>query len=280
MRYILFRLLGVSLLLLVASSLYAAPALPAIQGMAAIPDVDDRMQMQQTVVVPKTTNLDDYLIALARNANVNFLCDTTELPINAPVTQFPETMVAMFTGDLGVAGPKVRIPSFYNVFLELTQGSKLSALRFRPDTFLFWKEPEIDLDRVELDQILAGEGVQIPNKPENRTQELALRAETGVMLSNYLRAIHNWKGRVLDPALKVKFAELPVDLRNNLTALTLVQMVDPVSRGSAWFSDDLWREARLKLSNPVGRAGAGQQSQVVSVSAIVNNRRLGIGLNW
>ena len=182
--------------------------------------------------------IDQQLIELAEAADVNFLADATVFAAAPPpksVAPDPRSMPRPFFGSL---------------LASLAKERDLSYLRYAPNTFLFWPQP----DPVMLARGLAA-GKDSSVEVVGDWQQLnTLTSETSALFANYLQK------RVTDSALTARNTparegapldierdELPEPLRQRISALALAYLLGNPSSSGIWFSDTFWRTARLRI---------------------------------
>lgn len=184
--------------------------------------------------------MDDYMIELARAADVNVIADATEFPEPSAVKAYPGTSGAI----AGLQGPHRDKwgPSLINLLGDFAAQKKLSALRPNARTFLFWSEP----DPLELVRLMLPDPNSAQNQPE--AEELAQRPMSGA-LRDYLKASHGWAGRAAERHAKVDIQARVADLPPPLRALVLAEVRRQLipAEGALPLQDEFWERARVKI---------------------------------
>ncbi|MBV9868428.1 MAG: hypothetical protein JO316_23995 [Abitibacteriaceae bacterium] len=232
---------------------------------APLPLVDDLLR--EKIAVPQATQMDDYLVELGRNADINILADVTTVPDTGPLKPFPETSVALFTQEDGTVADQVKEPRLLGLILDLAQQQKMTHLRYDTKTFLFWNRPDIPSKATQARKIVAGEDASMPNLVRDEPQARQLQAETSTLLAAYFQQTHGWNGGMANLPIDVKFADLPENIRHNLTTLALQAMLEPTSASEFWFTDKPWAEALLKIQDAPASDGKRHYTQMITVQS-------------
>lgn len=172
--------------------------------------------------------LDDYLLQLGRQGDVNVIADATNLPDPSPIIS------------------EARQKPLGSLMLEFTDAQKLTYLRQDASIFLFWHEPDV----IALaKRIIAGEEVMEPITPPLDAKALSDRAMRQ-LITAYLTRTYGFKLQKPGFVQKIKFADLPPDLRTQLIIklreIHLNDYLPEIATEKAWLTDDFWDQARLQ----------------------------------
>ena len=223
----------------------------------AIPIAPDAVTNQKITRPLNIATADDYLIDMARVADVNFIADATDFPAPAPVTAYPS-----MPGS--IAGLKGEYREHWdarliNVMGDFAAQAKLSTLRPDERTFLFWSEPDPEqlatlqlslIRTVEQDRFakasaaLQAQGVPPEEVVNGETTPEALRT----VLFELLQTQRGWTRNTaaLDKNIDIRFAlaELPPDVRARILLDLREIVVKP--RDSLALNADFWKNPRLR----------------------------------
>lgn len=181
----------------------------------------DEITRQKIALKLKNATTDDFIVELARAADLDFIADGTDLP------QTGLTMSGEFSDHFG------------DLIDDVWPGKReLTCWREDKRTFLFWAMPDlVSLTR----RIVNGEEItRVPKTMDNR----ALRDA----LSDYLRQHHAFDGEKVGQSVRVAFADMPPPLRQAMIAFTQADNLPTNPRHlKAQMSDEFWRQARLKI---------------------------------
>lgn len=226
-----------------------------------IPKIDALLEQRVELKSQQEAPLDDYLIRLAQGADVNFIADATQFPPDAKVQPYPASAAAI-AGVQGVHQERWR-RTLLNLIADVAAEHHLSHLRQGERTFLFWSEPDVR----ELGRLIAQENASLP------ALTVAGYKETERQLSDYLQRLHNWNPDAPQPDLKLRFADLPPELRASLSSVVraevshafedrgfsissrtrrnkieriVTEKISFKAPDTVWFSDEFWKNARIK----------------------------------
>lgn len=177
----------------------------------------DELVRRQVEIKTGAVPLDEYLVTMARAADVNIIADATQIPAASKVEKSTDQV-------LGGA-----IESF-------TRAHQMRARRFGERTFLFWKNPEID--KVALAHRI------MKRYRDERAALPPLPHGIEAAWTKYFREAHGWGGDWETADLNVPLAQLPPELR----ARVHVEVQDhlfAMSGGSLLFQDEVWQRGRL-----------------------------------
>ena len=186
--------------------------------------------IRKTIVPPQgAMPFDDYVIALSKASDINFLVDSTNIAASGLVEDFPSS-------------PEAREgkwkPAFFNVMGDWGLSHQLADLRYDNETVLFWKEPEL----LETAQLIIGAGQHQSAEPLPR--EFDLHQE----LDDYAQQSHNWDAETKKAiSIQVKLGELPPVLQSQITAMTRRGVLRSHLRRELFLSPDYWKTARVRV---------------------------------
>lgn len=211
--------------------------------------------------------VDDHLIQLAREGNVNFIADATRFPAE------PDNLAVESHGALG------------NLMLEMAQQRRLTWTKADTGTFLFWADWQGDLTELAT-AILAQEKTRADKmrNPQAATlandffaQQKSLEQDILPGLSRYLQEQQGWDGHKPDIAVKVKFADLPPELRAKVMARCQDELLSPqqLTLNSTFFDDAFWDKALLK-DNGLSGGVPGWLGKMHNAQYAKNARRLSL----
>ncbi|HEX8234644.1 MAG TPA: hypothetical protein VF600_01695 [Abditibacteriaceae bacterium] len=192
------------------------------------PPVVDATLKKEIVPPQKELTIDEYIIALAKASDVNFIADASKIKADARVKPFPAGEMAR-SNQWG--------PKLYLVLLDFTQEHRLSQLRYDDKSFLFWSEP----DTTDLLQLLLAHDSTLQRK------HLSSPEQTFSLLSDYAKSIQRWGGQAQQFYFNAKLAELPAAAQSSITSMARRSILMKGMNPTAWFTDDLWKTARLRL---------------------------------
>ncbi len=174
---------------------------------------------------------EDYLLALGRVGNANFLIDAASLPeATAPFTgEWKERTTSASGGQW-----KGRLGS---ILFELAYDRDLTWAAVGERTFVVW--PDQPFQKLGK-RIAAGEGIKMAGEVLPDDKFIAL-------LQDYLKREHGWDSKSSDLKLDIKFDDLPPSIRPFVVAKAqeyrLTYVSQPFVDQKVWFSDDFWKEA-------------------------------------
>lgn len=172
----------------------------------------------------KAAALDENLVSLARTADFNFIADATDFPaVQTTVTNQQRSF------DWEIA--------------DFFRAQKLSSLIWSERTFLLWSQPDV----TALGPLIAAD-----EKARTLRNPLT-EAEMNEQFTDYFKRVHNWNGDPQNLSVKVRIADLPPALRDNVLALTRARLISP--QYPAWFADDFWENARIAIAPGGGNMG-------------------------
>ena len=188
--------------------------------------------IKQDITPPKTAlPIDDYMIALAKISNANFIADVSSIPKEEAVQPFPATIMAKYFHWK---------PNVGLTLIDLTQQSKMSLLRYDANTFLFWMEP----DAVQLASQAVKETETDFHPKYNLTNDLYNIVTKQGSMFPYDKLDHlPAEGKVVDIPLQ----ELPVDQRKK--AFGIIKQLSNYNElfSRVWFSDEFWKTAAIRF---------------------------------
>lgn len=193
-------------------------------GVRALP-IDDLMRKKVAVKVQEAS-MDDYLVELARAADVNFIADATDFPKTAEPVSLEQQR------PLG------------NLIIDFARQRKLGSRRFDANTFLFWSAPDTDA-ALELAHAILPTQTNPDGKP-------LIRRQMRAWLTDYFKQVHGWNGYSQDVDIKVKLADLPPELRAWVVSETRDEIL-PWEK--IFYSDVFWNTARLRIRDSSNGTG-------------------------
>lgn len=252
MKWNLFRLfILVSVWDLYGLGVQLANAQPHDESKYPVSDETVRREIEP----PKaSSSIDEHLLKLAKAGNVNFIADATSLKNDEPVEAFPASEMAQFNKW---------VPRFHLTVLDFTQEKKLSTLRFDKNTFLFWAEPK------ETDIVEAAQRV-VKNTP--RANE-----DTNAAVVGLWRYLANEK-LLGEAILKTpQVVDIPQDQLTSAQQTRIAQIVKQLISDrnrfqAAWFDDDFWSGAAVRLQSVQGE---GKVVQALQVAGFYNKQVVG-----
>lgn len=176
--------------------------LPAYgDGLPVTPPSHDpsiEVQRQHIQFNDRAAATDDYMIALARAANVNIIADATNIPTDPPPApaEFPVERENPMLGT--------------HVFFDLVVGRKLTLVNFDDTTMLFWPPP----DRAGIARQIRARRAAAPRHDRAPLDD----ARTNAMLQDYFRRVHKWDGNWETVDISVPLDDLPPELKAHVEA--------------------------------------------------------------
>ena len=227
----------------------------------AIPIAPDEVTVQEITKPLDTRSADDYLLDMARAAQINVVADFTDFPVDSAVIPYPATSAY----NVGTQGNR---PQDWNSNLrslvgDFTAQEKLTVLRAAPRTFLFWSEPDprqLLALQGELTQAAEDarwkEAIDVAGAngtPEDEIVRGELSdAQLQSVLWNYLKSI-GWKGTVAERTDHVDIQILFDELRPDLRALTLLDLQKKFVNGFETLNKPThWNQASVRLNGDEG----------------------------
>ena len=224
----------------------------------ALPVEPDAVTNQKITRPLDTATADDYLIDMARAADVNFIADATDFPAPAPVIAYPATPGSV----VGVKGEDKEHwdARLINVMGDFVAQEKLSTLRPDERTFLFWSEPDPEqLATLQLSLIRAVERNRFAKasaalQAQGVPPEKIVNGETtpealNTVLFGMLQAQRGWtrSSAKLDQKIDIRFTldELPPDVRARVLLALREIKVEP--RDLLALNADFWKNPRLRV---------------------------------
>lgn len=186
--------------------------------------------IRKTIVPPQgAMPFDDYVIALSKASDINFLVDSTDIAASGVVEEFPSS-------------PEAREgkwkPTFFGVMEDWCMSHHLAHLRYDDATILFWKEPEL----LETAQLIISAGQH--RSAEALPKEFDLHRE----LDDYAQQSHNWDAEAKEAiSIQLKLGELPPALQSEITAIARQGILRPDFRRELFLSPDYWKTARVRV---------------------------------
>ena len=202
---------------------------------------------------PGDTSLDDYIIALSKNSDINFIADVTQRPADERVGAFPNSAKAI-EGNWK--------PTFYAVSEDLENAQNLSELRYNDTTYLLWSTP--DAMRAARLMIAAGKN--------HAAEPLPDQLELHRALDDYLRDAMGWTKEAVPTAgdinvelkklieanalteevsqkvFQPKLGDLPPALRAQLVTVTRNIALQAKLNPAQYFTDEFWKTARFRVT--------------------------------
>lgn len=185
--------------------------------------VNDTLR-KQVGLSPQGTATDDYLLALGKAADLNFMADATQFPATgAPLALKPQD-------------------SAQNIIAALANARKLTWQKQNEYFSLFWSEPDV----MSLAQrIAAGEKIKLVDQvlPSQQLDNL---------LTAFYTQLRGGDANLRGVTLNLKMADLPPAIRSKVVAKAQYAIMSPGIRkvDAEWFTDDIWQTARLRLGIP------------------------------
>ncbi len=165
----------------------------------------------------QAATVDEHLVSLARAADFNFIADATDFPaVQTRVTNQQRSF------DWEIA--------------DFFRAQKLSSLLWSERTFLLWRQP----DMTALGPLIAAD-----EKARTLRNPLT-EAEMNEQFTDYFKRVHGWNGEPQNLSVKVRIADLPPALRDNVLAMTRDRLISP--QHLAWFAEDFWENARIAIA--------------------------------
>lgn len=191
--------------------------------------------LQRTIDLPvQQVAAHDYLVQLARAADLNFIADATNIAPDAPTVsqETPARLTQLM---------------FYN----LVKPQNIRMVRFDQKTVLFWPAPDlVQLARL----VLAEEDAASKAKPAVAPLK---EAELNALLKDYFQRAHGWNGDWETANVEVQLDKLPPELRARVQNELRSQVANSAFSPDVekWFSDAFWSTARLTINQHRRLAG-------------------------
>lgn len=197
----------------------------------------DELTERKVAVSVKGATPDEYLVSLARAADVNIIADATTPSEAAPDAAVPEAAA--------VESPP-NIPLIALLF-DFSNEQRVHLRRADERTFLFWRPLRDPVKTAN--QIVA----------EHQAAMRALPQWTGKEISNawfeYFKQQHGWTGE-RDATINVKIADLPSPLREGSLAAAQAKLLGIHAPSYEVFLPETWRNARLQAGPAADDGGA------------------------
>ncbi len=234
-------------------------------------DIGDITTLQMVRLDLNNARTSDQLLALSKAGDFNIFADATRFSSTSEPLSMNETQY------------------FYHWVLETAEQEHLTWRRSRERTLLFWKQPDVlaavkDL-ATEIEAQPPKQGAEATTT-EVTTGERALKAilktplykelpwqEAELYLADYLQEQKGWDGKsALE--LEFKLSEMPPQAAAELLRLAHTKTDDSTQKKqkfwsdeTAWFSDQLWQNARLFYTVPPTRNKSGKTFLTVSITS-------------
>ncbi len=190
---------------------------------------------------------DDFLLSLARSLEMNVAADVTQVVPEPPVQPYPGGNTTRLSFNSTMERDEVAKNLSVYQLIDVVDQRRLSMLRYKPRTLLFWKEPpSVPLAK----QIVADRKESIKSlgdaKPPGAT---SWKAYWTRFLSE-----HGWDGKSKDVDIRVKLADLPPEAANGV----LRQIWEERLRQdhAAFLSEENWAKAKLIRTQGYGLRGS------------------------
>lgn len=179
--------------------------------------------LDHPVTLPATQSAtDEYLMKLAKAENFNFLMDVTDVPSEPTTFDAQQNRSALW----------VRSDAY--------RSQKLNTLFFGARTDLIWKQPDI-----------IGLAREVAADEAKRTLATRLsETEINTRFTDYFKRVHGWDGTSQTFDAKVRVADLPVDLRDEVLAEVRKDLIN--EKNARWLSDDFWKTVHIGSSSKKG----------------------------
>jgi hypothetical protein len=207
--------------------------------------------MIEKITPPKTAPIDDYIIALSKATDINFIADATNFPADAQVDQYPSSPASLD----GINGPEARKwqSNRLNVLIDMTESKRLTQYRWEEKTYLLWSEPDL----LSLGRLIVSE------RERDQAQAIARqtldRAVMNEEWKKYFQTAHGWDEHAQGVAARVKFTDLPPALRPLVESETRRRIFNLFADEGTldWFHDDYWNQTYFTLKPSTEGAGNG-----------------------
>lgn len=194
--------------------------------------------LKQQITPPGDMAVDQYLVELAKTADLNFIADATVIPANLSIEPFPASAEAIH-----FKSP----PRLDYVLDDVHHAYGLAYLRFQPKTFLWWKAPTLG----EIKPLVFE---QMKHRLRTLPHTLPTKEEKYAVLSDYLKKTHGWDGLTPNVDVQVPFSSLPQEMQSWFFKTHENYLLD--NRPDLLVKPEFWpRQARLKLVESERRPG-------------------------
>lgn len=187
----------------------------------------DAIAKQKIALDIKNATSDDYLIAVARAADVNIIVDTTPSTDSVPVTQTPLLTVQK---DIWLGG----------AFFKFTKAEKMRTKRFGEKTFLFWQPPTnpVGTARHIVDEFFKVRRA-MPTQP----------IEVKELMADHFGATEERDGKLLIAIHDVQMDGLPSPLREKLLLEIQARCFGAYGARPELFDRDTWKKGSLSIGS-------------------------------
>lgn len=237
---------------------------------ALAPGIPTPSQVQLT-----PSDMSDTLIELGRANHTNFIADATHFPKDITAVDKKQTVT-------------------FERHLEALSSKHTLTWLPKEKVLLVWSAPDLSLlakmaiegDTIHLivppapakveTAVPANVAQRLPTKPTSTLNMPSAQELLFQEVASYMREKHGWDDATPDSLKEVGISDLPPPLRAKVAAAVQASLLRPeaLTIWSAWFSDEFWNNAELKLVEETNGNPNGPKIPVLTVGGVIQTKTI------